>query len=220
MSSNDLLKRIAAGVVGGLAGTLAMQYYWTTASALADDDPRSRTADDDAPDTLDEMSVVGQHHKEGESSTAAVGRKAHEALTDETPSSKQKTTLSETVHWGYGGAMGGVYGTLRGPTPTLDLSGGAVLGTILWTAGDELMVPLLGLSSGPTAYPLSQHLHRIGAHLVYGGATALTTQLLLRGAAGSSLSAWGWEAAKTYAKANALQTAGQQLWAALRGQRW
>lgn len=217
MSANTVFKHIAAGVAGGIVGTLAMQYYWKTVTSLTGEDPRSLTAEN-APDTLDEMSAVGQQHEEGEPSTAAVGRKAHETLTGEEPAPEEKTTLSHTVHWTYGSAMGGMYGVLRGPIRGADLSGGAAFGTALWAIGDELMVPLLGLSKGPTAFPMKQHLHRFGAHLVYGSATALTTQALLRGNSGSSLRKWGWSAAKTYAKWKAYKTAAQGAWNAM--QRW
>lgn len=223
MPANNVLKHIAAGVAGGIVGTLAMRYYWKTATALTGEDPRTLTAEH-APDTLDEMSAVGPQHEEGESSTAAVGRKVHETLTGEEPSSEEKTTLSRTVHWMYGGAMGGAYGAFRGPTRGADVSGGAAFGTALWAVGDELMVPLLGLSKGPTAFPLKQHLHRLGAHLVYGCATALTTQALLRQDSGSSLRRWGrlhrwgWSAAKTYAKWKVYKTAAQGAWNAI--QRW
>lgn len=217
MSAESVLKQFAAGVVGGAVGTLAMDYYWKAATALSGQDPRSLTAEE-APDTLDEMSAIGQQHEEGEPSTVALGRKAHETITGDEPSSEEKKTLSHTVHWTYGSMMGGVYGVLRGPTGGADLSGGTAYGTALWAVGDELMVPLLGLAKGPTAFPMKQHVHRFGAHIAYGTATALTTQALMRTGSSSSLWEWGWRAAKMYAKWRTVKTVGQGAWNAI--QRW
>ncbi len=211
MAATNIFKHIAAGIAGGVVGTLAMDYYWKAVTAIEGEDPRSLTAEN-APDTLDDMSAIGKQRKEGEPSTVALGRKVHEAATGEEPSSEEKSTLSKAVHWVYGSAMGGVYGAVRGPVRGADLSGGAVFGTALWAAGDEVMVPLLGLSKGPTAFPMKQHVHRFGAHLAYGGATALTTQVLLRRKSSSTLRRWGWSAAKTYVKWKALKTAGKGVW--------
>ncbi len=59
-----------------------------------------------------------------------------------------------------------------------DKTGGVVLGATLWGLGDELAMPLLGLTEGPTAYPRELHAHSLGAHLAYGTGCALGTQML------------------------------------------
>jgi hypothetical protein len=175
----DSLKHFALGALGGLGGLAAMGLYWKTVQAFSGQDPRTQTKDT-PPDELDEISVTGeQEHKPGESSTAAAGRIAHEAVTGSTPSKDKKATLSSRIHQGYGLTAAGVYGLMRGPVDDLDAEGGLAMGLGLWALGDELAVPLLGLSRGPTAFPLRQHVHRLGAHLSYGLATAATTQVLL-----------------------------------------
>jgi hypothetical protein len=50
----------------------------------------------------------------------------------------------------------------------------------MWIFGDELVGPLLGIQSGPTAVLARQHANRFGAHLAYGLGTSVTTQLLLQ----------------------------------------
>lgn len=152
-----------------------MNLYWKSAAGVAGEDPRGWTQKG-PPHALDEMDAAGQHHTEGESSTAAMGREAYEAVTGEEPSDEAKSEISYTVHWSYGTAAGALYGVLRGARADADLSGGLAFGTALWLLGDELMVPLLGLSKGATAYPPAQHAHRLGAHLAYGLAAAATVQ--------------------------------------------
>lgn len=174
---DDTLKALAFGALGGAAGTLAMRLYWSAATAITGRDPRTLTSGP-PPHALDDLSVAGPQHEQGEGSTAAAGRIAYEAATGEAPSSETKETLSYTVHWGYGLAMGGLYGLVRGRAPGADAAGGLAFGAALWLVGDELMVSLLGLAKGPTAFPPAQHAHRLGAHAAYGLTTAAAAQTL------------------------------------------
>jgi hypothetical protein len=172
---NDLWKDMALGAAGGAVGVLAMTLYWKTATAIRGDDPRSLSHE--KPDALDDIAIAGQQHEEGEPSTAAAGRLVHEAVTGEEPDEERKRKLSNAVHWGYGVAMGTAYALLRRRSGAPDAEGGLALGAMLWAVGDELAVPLLGLSRGPTAYPMAQHAHRLGAHLAYGLAVSSATQV-------------------------------------------
>lgn len=166
------------GVAGGVVGTIAMGGYWRAATALAGKDPRAETRQDGSH-ALDAISLVGTHHAPDESSTAAVGRLAYATLAGKPArTAETRATLSYLVHYGYGATQGGFFGAL-----TVDRDGqagrdGAIFGTGLWLLGDELAMSLLGLADGPGKYPLGQHLHRWGAHLVYGVTTAVTTKLL------------------------------------------
>ncbi len=214
----DLLKNVLLGAVGGAAGTAAMSLYWTAAKQLTGQDPRALTSEG-GPHTLDTMSATGgQHHKQSESSTAAMGRQAYEAATGEEPSKETKSDLSYTVHWSYGALMGGLYGALRGRRDGLDAPGGLAFGTALWLLGDELAVPLLGLAQGPTAFPPAQHAHRLGAHWTYGLAAAATTQALLSLTRAAPPSKWevAKKAGKTYVTWKGAKTAGTAARKALR----
>jgi hypothetical protein len=170
-------------MIGGAAGLLAMQAYWQRVAPQVKEnvDLGGREA---YPETanLDDISLIGQQHREEESSTAALGRMIYQAITGKEPQSEEtKEALSYLVHWGYGLLQGGLYGAARagnGHSRGLDLLGGAVHATGLWLLGDEAAVPLLGLQEGPTAVRPVGHLNRYGAHLAYGLTTAATTQLL------------------------------------------
>ena len=167
----------AIGLVAGAAGTGAMGGYWSAATALAGDDPRARVRED-GPHALEDISLVGRHHGDDESTTAAMGRIAYERLAGTPPESDEaKSVLSYVVHYGYGSLQGGVYGAMATDSVVL---GGSAFGTALWLGGDEAAGSLLGLADGPGKFPMSQHLHRWGAHLVYGIAVALVTKVLGR----------------------------------------
>lgn len=174
------------GALGSLAGLAAMGLFFKAAQAFSNgsgDSPEAGEEKEDIierQDALDDISVVGDQSREGESATATVGRIGYTAVAGEEPDEETRQKLGQAVHWGYGVLVGGVYGALRPEADTPDLAAGLGYGTALWVIGDEIMVPLLGLSEGPTAHSVPDHAKALGAHLVYGAATATATQALKR----------------------------------------
>ncbi len=176
----DIQKGFILRTAGGAVSVIAMRYYWQAVTALTGKDPRTETRDA-PPHTLDSISLVGKHHEDSETSTAAAGRIVYQTLAGKEPEAQEtKTILSQLVHWSYGMLQGGVYGAARANAGVPDVAGGLALATGLWLFGDELAVSLLGLADGPMKFPLSQHAHRWGAHLAYGLAISTTTQVLYR----------------------------------------
>jgi len=72
------------------------------------------------------------------------------------------------VHYGFGTMMGAVYGGAAEVMPRTSMAWGLPFGAALWLGGDEIAVPLAGLSSAPGDYPASTHASALAAHLVYG----------------------------------------------------
>ncbi len=176
----DRWKGFVTGLVGGVAGTIGMGYYWKIVTGLAGKDPRTLTTAN-GPHQFDSISLLGKNHADDESSTMALGRIFYNTISKQVPQSKEtKALLSNLVHYTYGSLQPGLYGAFRADKQGLDLNGGVVFGTILWLGGDELAVSLLGLADGPTKFPISQHLHRWGAHLTYGLISVTLARLLYR----------------------------------------
>lgn len=180
MNTPNRWKGLVLGAIGGAAGTLAMGYYFAGLQKVpALQAENTLTTANPLPDTLDDISLIGQHHQEGEGSTAAIGRIAYETLANKPLESEEtKTTLSELVHWNFGIGMGALYGMLRPAAGFPDWQGGALFGTGVWLFASNTMLPLLGISSGPSTQPLLTHTEELTAHLVYGVVVAATTQLL------------------------------------------
>lgn len=173
----SLARDITLGVIGGLIGTLAMRWYWSGVEKATGSDPRQQTRPGDH--ALDAISPLGTQHEEDESSTAAIGRLLYEKTHGgQPPDDDTKQTLSQAVHWSYGALQGGLYGASTGHDGKHWVADGTFWGTGMWALGDELLVPLLGLADGPGAYPLRQHVHRLGAHLAYGLALGATKRAL------------------------------------------
>lgn len=178
----NLPRKLGYGLLGGAAGLLAMELIKRATAPLA-----KRGAPRPTNDELtarSSMSVVGRHHDLEESATDAFGRIAYETVTGRAPSPGTQRKLSWAVHIGYGLMVASLYGAVRGGRDrgvARAVVGGALFGAGLWLLGDELAIPLLGLSDKPTTYPVTSHLQSLAQHLGFGVATAATTGVLLDG---------------------------------------
>jgi len=173
-------KGFALGLVGGLVGVMAMDYFQQRISPLLFGSESQESSHTGEHPHLSSITLVGRQHREDESATAALGRIVRTKTVGEEPDAGEKTDLSYLIHWAYGISQGGLYGATRAGVAGTDWWGGAIFGLGLWLLGDELIVPLLGLQEGPTAYSVQTHLNRAAMHWVYGTATATATQLLVR----------------------------------------
>ncbi len=159
-------KGLAAGVAGGLAATIVMTQFqnaWSKASkALKGDrngEPSGKPADQQTDDQNEDatMKVAGK--------LAIVARK--------TLSLEEKKKAGPYIHYGFGTAVGALYGLAYEftPRPVKGLHpvvAGSGYGTALFLGADEIAVPALGLSEGNGNAPLSSHLYGWASHLVYG----------------------------------------------------
>ncbi|HJP90540.1 MAG TPA: DUF1440 domain-containing protein [Pyrinomonadaceae bacterium] len=91
-----------------------------------------------------------------------------------TPS--EKKIGGTAVHYLLGTGVGGLYGAAAERAPNVTAGAGLPFGAVFWLVVDEGAVPLLGLSKGPTAYPLSTHAYALSSHFVYG----LTAEVVRR----------------------------------------
>lgn len=178
-----MLRKLAPGLVGGIAGLVAMRLGERLVAPLV----RQR-----APRATDifasgrSISLVGSHHNLDEAANDAIARIAYEKLAGHTPTDEQKRRLSRLIHVGYGLAIATLYGAfqrsrVRRPSRTpieRAIRSGTWFGIGLWLLGDELAIPLLGLADKPTAYHPTRHLQSLVAHVGYGVATATTTRAL------------------------------------------
>ena len=90
----------------------------------------------------------------------------------------EKRPAGAAVHYFFGIAMGGLYGALAEISPQVTTGAGLPFGAVFWLAADEVTVPLLGLSKGPTEYPLSTHAYAFASHLLYGVTTEFSRRAL------------------------------------------
>jgi hypothetical protein len=177
-------KGFFVGMLGGIFGLLAMRVYWQIVAPRVVQIAEQRdvlTGPGEKSDAYDDVSIFGRHYQEGESAAMALGRKIFRLFTGREPRAKEtKTMLENLVRLDYGMFKGGIYGAIQGRINGLDLKGGLLYGLAIWLFKDEAIFPLLGLMPGPTASRPVDHLNRLGAHLFYGGATSISTQVFFR----------------------------------------
>ncbi len=75
------------------------------------------------------------------------------------------------VHYALGVVPGALYAPFRRRVTGLGAGRGLLYGLSLFLVNDELLNPILGLASGPAAYPWQAHARGLAAHLVLGAAT-------------------------------------------------
>ncbi len=84
------------------------------------------------------------------------------------------------VHYALGVVPGALYGPLRRRVKGVGAGRGLLYGLSLFLVNDELLNPLIGLASGPTAYPWQAHARGLVAHLVLGASTDASLDALDR----------------------------------------
>ena len=154
------LKDAAAGAVGGLAGTWAMnqaQRAWS--HAMNDRPPESAAGKHDARDW--------QERSENQNSNELAAQALAKTFIGRSLTERELAVAAPAVHFAFGAAVAALYGACtrferRRP------GAGVAMGAALWLIADELAMPLLGLSRPTTERPLEMHVQAFSAHVVYG----------------------------------------------------
>jgi uncharacterized membrane protein YagU involved in acid resistance len=168
----DVVKGLAAGIIGGLVASAVMNQFQKLMSSKILGEVRSHGAQSlqsGAP-RHGAGRMLEEHGKERPeddaaerlANTIAVGVFDHE-LTEH-----EKDVAGTVFHYAYGTSMGAVYGAAAEILPQTTAGRGLPYGALIWVGADEGIVPLLGLSKPAAEYPLSIHASALVSHLVYG----------------------------------------------------
>ncbi len=163
MKNGELVRDLVKGGIAGAVATWVMTGVTTYIYNKESDEVHQR-----------EDQVTG-----GETSLEVAAEKLARAFGAELDE-RQKSRLGLAIHWALGIGTGAVYGVLR-PRARWSAQGqGLGFGTAFWLAVDEGLVPLLGLSRGPRAYPWQSHARGFAGHLTFGLVADTTLDLLDR----------------------------------------
>ncbi|HJY30825.1 MAG TPA: DUF1440 domain-containing protein [Pyrinomonadaceae bacterium] len=175
--NGNVWKGIVAGLAGGLVASWTMNQFqaaWTRV-AEGSDKPHgaqsmqpsegSKGDDQDAKEQDDDATVKA-------AKAISKGVFGHELQESE------KKPAGTAVHYAFGMVSGGLYGALAEVVPQVTTAAGVPFGAAFWLLADEISVPLLGLSKGPTEYPPSTHAYALASHLVYGATAELSRRAL------------------------------------------
>jgi uncharacterized membrane protein YagU involved in acid resistance len=181
-NGSDVWKGLAAGLIGGLVASWTMNRFQDVWSKLAkgiETWPNNQFRDiwgevDESTSTPG--SLPDSELKVQDDTTVRTASVISERLFDHKLTQSEKKIAGTAVHYVLGTGVGGLYGAAAETAPKVTAGAGLPFGTVFWLVVDEGAVPLLGLSEGPTAYPLSTHAYALSSHLVYG----LTAEVVRR----------------------------------------
>jgi uncharacterized membrane protein YagU involved in acid resistance len=100
---------------------------------------------------------------------------------DDDLSRPQIAALAVLNHFGYGATVGSIYGLLTsGSRPVSPLLNGVAYGLGIWGASYLGLLPALGLYRSATEEPAERNLLMLSAHVVWGGALGVVTEIAER----------------------------------------
>ncbi len=177
---------MAAGLVGGLVASWTMNRFQDVWTQLAKgiegwSDNEFENVWGEFTEGVRESSNA-QSSKPGptpevqDDTTVRTASAISEALFDHKLTQSEKKIAGPAVHYILGTGVGGLYGAAAEMAPKVTAGNGLPFGAVFWLVVDEGAVPLLGLSKGPRAYPLSTHVYALSSHFVYG----LTAEVVRR----------------------------------------
>lgn len=151
--NGNVLKGLAAGLIGGLAATWVMTQFQNgitqIAEAASDNDKKKKA-------------------ESGENATVKTAKAISENVFDHKLKKSEKEQAGNAVHYGFGTTVGAVYGMTAEFVPLTTIGSGLPFGAALFLGADEVAVPAFGLSESPTEISLSTHAYGFASHLVYG----------------------------------------------------
>jgi hypothetical protein len=155
----DLLK----GAIAGAVATLVMGKV--TGYMYEREDRRVRKAEDEA--------------RGGGTAYGAAAEKTA-GLAGRTLTREEREQAGSAIHWGLGIGAGAFYAVVRRRLLFLGSTAGTAFGTAFWAVMDEGVVPALGLTPGPMAFPWQTHARGLVGHLTFGTVTDGTLRVLDR----------------------------------------
>lgn len=169
----SIWKGMVAGLAGGLVASWTMNQFQAAWTRLAENSEKPHGAQSLQP-AQGSTGDQGQDAKEQDDATVVAAKAISEGVFGHELQESEKKPAGAAVHYAFGTASGGLYGALAEVAPQVTAAAGLPFGAAFWLVADEVSVPLLGLSKGPTEYPLSTHAYSLASHLVYGATAELS----------------------------------------------
>jgi len=169
----DVFKGIVAGLAGGLVASWTMNQFQAAWMKLAGGDEKPHGAQSMQPAQGSEGDQAQDANEQDDATVETAKVISRNVFSHELQESEKKPA-GALVHYAFGAATGGLYGALAEVSPQVTMGTGLPFGAAFWLLADEIAVPALGLSKGPTAYPVSTHAYALASHFVYGVTTELS----------------------------------------------
>lgn len=186
-SNSDALKGLIAGVGGGIVGSWVMNQFQSTWAKLMEgkEKPHGAQSLQEGSPKRGVARELAERGSDSEEDNAAVraGTAMAEFVFDTKLTRDEKQIAGAVAHYAMGATSGAIYGVAAEFAPATTNGFGLPFGAAVWLVADEGIVPAVGLSKGPSGYPMSVHAYAFASHLVFGASTELV-RLAIRRALG------------------------------------
>lgn len=173
----DVLKGVVAGLAGGLIASWTMNQFQAAWTRIAEGAEKSHGAQSMQP-AEGSNGTQGNDTAEQDDATVETAKVISRNVFGHELQESEKEPAGAAVHYAFGTVTGGLYGALAEVSPQVTMAAGLPFGAAFWLLADEVAVPVLGLSKGPTEYPVSTHAYALASHLVYGVTAELSRRAL------------------------------------------
>jgi putative membrane protein len=176
-NEGNVWKGIVAGLAGGLLASWTMNQFQAAWTRLAGNDEKPHGAQSMQP-SGGSSGDKAEDMKEQDDATVETAKVISREVFGHKLRESEKKPAGAAVHYAFGTATGGLYGALAEVSPQVTMAAGLPFGAAFWLIADEITVPVLRLSKGPTEYPISTHAYALASHLVYGMTAELSRRAL------------------------------------------
>jgi putative membrane protein len=163
----SIWRGMVAGLAGGLLASWTMNQFQAAWTRIAEGTEKPHGAQSMQP-SEGSQGEQAQDSGEQDDATVETAKAISKTVFGHELQESEKQPAGAAVHYAFGTLSGGLYGALAEVTPQVTTAAGLPFGAGFWLLADEISVPLLGLSKGPTEYPVSTHVYSLASHLVYG----------------------------------------------------
>lgn len=176
----SLWKGTVAGLIGGLVASWTMNQFQAAWSKATEGFEKPHGAQSMQPSEGDDAIHASENNKQDQDDATVKAARAISEIFGHELKESEKELGGAVVHYAFGTATGGLYGAFAELAPEVTVGAGLPFGAAFWLVADETAVPLLGLSKGPSEYPVSTHAYALTSHLVYGLTAELVRSALRR----------------------------------------
>lgn len=150
-------KGVVAGIVGGVAGAYTMGLFYQLCEKAS--------AKYNTPEGHKEFEDASEDSQEA---TSRLADRAARPVLGRRLRFHERKNVKPYVHYGFGTAVGALYGVTSEYAPVVKKFAGAPYGAAVFAGAHEAALPALHLTGKPNDYPLTHHATELGSHVVYG----------------------------------------------------
>ena len=176
-NDGNVWKGLVAGLAGGLVASWTMNQFQAAWTRMAGNSEKPHGAQSMQPSEGSKGNDA-QDTQEQDDATVETAKVISRGVFGHELQESEKKPAGAAVHYAFGTVTGGLYGALAEVTPKVTTGAGIPFGAAFWLLADEISVPALGLSKGPTEYPISTHAYALASHLVYGVTAEMSRRAL------------------------------------------